>query len=53
MVQTELKELKTQLQDLIDKSFIQSSVSSWGAPILFVKKKNEDDQEQAVRPSCS
>ena len=37
---TELKELKTQLQELLDKGFIQSSVSPWGVPILFVKKKN-------------
>ena len=40
MVSTELKELKTQLQDLIDKGFIRSSVSLWGSPVLFVKKKD-------------
>ena len=40
MAPTELKELKTQLQDLVDKSFIRPNVSSWGAPILFVKKKD-------------
>ena len=35
----ELKELKLQLQELLEKGFIRSSVSSWGAPVLFVKKK--------------
>ena len=40
MALVELKELKTQLQDLVDKGFIQSSVSPWGAPMLFVKKNN-------------
>ena len=40
MVLAELKELKTQLQDLLDKGFIRSSVFLWGAPILFVKKKD-------------
>ena len=34
-----LKELKSQLQKLIDKGFIRPSVSPWGGPILFVKKK--------------
>ena len=33
-----LKELKTQLQDLVDQGYIQPSVSPWGAPLLFVKK---------------
>ncbi|XP_058211484.1 uncharacterized protein LOC131323652 [Rhododendron vialii] len=35
----ELRELKTQLQDLVDKGFIRPSTSPWGAPALFVKKK--------------
>ena len=35
-----LKELKTQIQDLVDKGFIQLSVSLWGIPVLFVKKKD-------------
>ena len=34
------KELKTQLQELLDKGFIRPSVSPWGAPIQFVKKKD-------------
>ena len=37
---TELKELKTQLQELLDKGFIRPSVSPWGVPVLFVKKKD-------------
>ena len=36
----ELKELKEQLQDLLDKGFIRPSASPWGAPVLFVKKKD-------------
>lgn len=37
---TELDELQRQLKDLLDKGFIKPSTSSWGAPVLFVKKKN-------------
>ena len=40
MTPIELKELKTQLQELLDKGFIRPNVSPWGAPILFVKKKD-------------
>ena len=36
----ELNELKLQLQELIDKNYIRPSVSPWGAPVLFVKKKD-------------
>ena len=36
----ELKELKLQLKDLTDKGFIQPSISPYGAPVLFVKKKD-------------
>ena len=38
MAPAELKELKTQLQELLDKGFIRPSHSPWGAPVLFVKK---------------
>ncbi|GJX07020.1 putative reverse transcriptase domain-containing protein [Tanacetum coccineum] len=34
------KELATQLQELSDKGFIRPSSSPWGAPVLFVKKKD-------------
>ncbi|KAJ8899271.1 hypothetical protein K2173_017306 [Erythroxylum novogranatense] len=40
MTPVELKELKTQLQELFEKGFIRPSVSPWGAPVLFVKKKD-------------
>ena len=40
MAPTELKELKSQLQELLDKGFIRPSVSPWGGPVLFVKKKD-------------
>nr|GEW27928.1 hypothetical protein [Tanacetum cinerariifolium] len=36
---SEMKELTKQLQELSDKGFIRSSSSPWGAPVLFVKKK--------------
>ncbi|KAA0065587.1 ty3-gypsy retrotransposon protein [Cucumis melo var. makuwa] len=42
MAPAELKELKVQLQELLDKGFIRPSVSPWGAPVLFVKKKDGD-----------
>ncbi|XP_073120882.1 uncharacterized protein [Henckelia pumila] len=34
-------ELKEQIQELLDKGFIRPSFSPWGAPVLFVKKKDE------------
>nr|GEY91130.1 putative reverse transcriptase domain-containing protein [Tanacetum cinerariifolium] len=37
---SEMKELSIQLQELLEKGFIHSSSSPWGAPILFVKKKD-------------
>ena len=40
MAPAELSELKEQLQDLLDKGFIRLSTSPWGAPVLFVKKKD-------------
>ena len=36
---SELRELKAQIQELLDKGFIRPSVSKWGAPVLFDKKK--------------
>lgn len=41
MTLTKLKELKTQLQELIDHEFIQPSVPQWGDLVLFVKKIDE------------
>ncbi|XP_052478782.1 uncharacterized protein LOC128034089 [Gossypium raimondii] len=40
MAPVELKELKAQLQELLDKGFIRPSMSPWGEPVLFVKKKD-------------
>ena len=40
MAPIELKELKKQLEEMIDRGFIRPSVSPWGAPVLFVKKKD-------------
>ena len=40
MAPVEMKELATQLQELLDKGVIRPSVSPWGAPVLFVKKKD-------------
>lgn len=40
MAPNELKELKEQLQEPLDKGFIRSSASQWRAPLLFVKKKD-------------
>ncbi|KAK8619690.1 hypothetical protein V6N13_135972 [Hibiscus sabdariffa] len=40
MAPKELKELKVQLQELLDRGFIRPSSSPWGAPVLFVKKKD-------------
>nr|GEY63931.1 reverse transcriptase domain-containing protein [Tanacetum cinerariifolium] len=37
---SEMKELSNQLQELFDKGFIRPSSSPWGAPVLFVKKKD-------------
>nr|GEX94626.1 putative reverse transcriptase domain-containing protein [Tanacetum cinerariifolium] len=40
MAPIELKDLKDQLQELLERGFIHPSVSPWGAPVLFVKKKD-------------
>ncbi|GKF29942.1 putative reverse transcriptase domain-containing protein, partial [Tanacetum coccineum] len=37
---SELEELSGQLKELQDKGFIRPSLSPWGAPVLFVKKKD-------------
>ncbi|GJW95188.1 putative nucleotidyltransferase, ribonuclease H [Tanacetum coccineum] len=37
---SEMQELSEQLQELQDKGFIRPSHSPWGAPVLFVKKKD-------------
>ncbi|GJS02544.1 putative reverse transcriptase domain-containing protein [Tanacetum coccineum] len=37
---SEMKELSNQLKEISDKGFIRPSSSPWGAPVLFVKKKD-------------
>ncbi|GKG42695.1 hypothetical protein Tco_0476993, partial [Tanacetum coccineum] len=37
---SKMKELSEQLKELSDKGFIRPSSSPWGAPVLFVKKKD-------------
>ncbi|KAL0562065.1 hypothetical protein IC582_002515 [Cucumis melo] len=45
----ELKELKVQLQELLDKGFIRPSVSPWGAPVcLFMKKKKDGSMRLCI-----
>ena len=39
MAPAELRELKAQLEELLSKGFIRPSISPWGAPVFFVKKK--------------
>nr|GEV49938.1 putative reverse transcriptase domain-containing protein [Tanacetum cinerariifolium] len=40
LASSEMKELSEQLRELYDKGFIRPSSSPWGAPVLFVKKKD-------------
>jgi hypothetical protein len=44
MPPNELAELKVQLQDLLNKSFIRPSSSPWGCLALFVKKKDQSSR---------
>ncbi|GKA25571.1 putative reverse transcriptase domain-containing protein, partial [Tanacetum coccineum] len=37
---SEMRELSVQLRELLEKGFIRPSSSPWGAPVLFVKKKD-------------
>jgi hypothetical protein len=41
MAPAEMAKLKVQLQELLDNGFIRPSNLSWGAPMLFIKKKDE------------
>ena len=40
MAPLELKELKVQMEELVNKGFVRPSTLPWGAPVLFVKKKD-------------
>ena len=41
MAPVELQELKVQIQELLGKGFIRPSISPWGTPVLFAKKKDK------------
>ena len=40
MAPAELRELKRQLEELLEKGYIRPSFSPWGSPVLFVRKKD-------------
>jgi hypothetical protein len=40
MVTNQLAELMEQIQELLDKGYIRPSASPWGAPAIFVLKKD-------------
>jgi hypothetical protein len=44
MAVDELKELKKQLGEQLAKGFIRPSSSPWGAPVLFVEKKDKSQR---------
>ncbi|WVZ93598.1 hypothetical protein U9M48_039566 [Paspalum notatum var. saurae] len=48
MAPDELKELKVQLQEQLDKGFIRPSSSPWDCPTLFVKKKDQGGKRLCV-----
>ncbi|WVZ93252.1 hypothetical protein U9M48_039248 [Paspalum notatum var. saurae] len=48
MAPDELKELKTQLQEQLDKGFIRPSSSPWGCSALFVEKKDQGGKRLCV-----
>ncbi|WVZ63316.1 LOW QUALITY PROTEIN: hypothetical protein U9M48_012957 [Paspalum notatum var. saurae] len=48
MAPDELKELKVQLQEQLDKGFIRPSSSPWGCPALFVEKKDQGGKTLCV-----
>ena len=40
MAPAELKELKVKMEELLNKGFVKTGTSPWGAPVLLVKKKD-------------
>ncbi|GJT49355.1 putative reverse transcriptase domain-containing protein [Tanacetum coccineum] len=48
---SEMKELSEQLKELSDKGFIRPSSLPWGAPVLFVKKK-DGSFRMSLRVEC-
>jgi hypothetical protein len=51
MATNQLAELKEQLQELLDKGYIRPSASPWGAPVIFVPKK--DGTQRMCMDYCS
>jgi hypothetical protein len=51
MAANQLAELKEQLEELLDKGYIHPSASPWGAPIIFVPKK--DGMQRMCLDYCS
>ena len=41
MEHAELQELRVHLQELLDRGFIRPSTLTWGAPVLFAKKRDK------------
>ena len=40
MAPAKLKELKVQMEEMVNKGFVRPSTTPWGASVLFVKKKD-------------
>ncbi|GJV90240.1 putative reverse transcriptase domain-containing protein [Tanacetum coccineum] len=40
LASSKMRDLSVQLQELLEKGFIRSSLAPWGAPVLFLKKKD-------------
>jgi hypothetical protein len=51
MATNQLAELKEQLQELLDKGYIRPTASPWGAPVIFVPKK--DGMQRMCVDYCS
>jgi len=41
MITPELVELKLQLKEILDKGYIKPTMSPWGAPFMFMNKKDD------------
>ncbi|GKE66495.1 putative reverse transcriptase domain-containing protein, partial [Tanacetum coccineum] len=48
LASSKMRDLSVQLQELLEKGFIHPSLASWGAPVLFLKKK-----DGSFRISCT
>jgi hypothetical protein len=48
MVAKQLAELKDQIKDLLEKGYIHHSSPLWGAPMIFVPKKDGTQQDLCV-----